>query len=230
MSTRKSSSSANSRSPRLYLSQSCAGTRVMTQPASTPTSAEHELALQKVERIAEILGRDRHGGGGDHDEPDQEERGREAEGDAVPGEGHALARANSVRHGRGVHARASERAHRGGEHLAPMVVVAKHVEARAGRRQEHGVARGARRPPRPPPRRAWSARVRWGTPPRARPRWPARPCRSSTACRTLLRKAAASGAKSWPLPSPPAISTSGPGMPDTAARVAPTLVPLESST
>ena len=51
----------------------------------------------------------------------------------------------------------------------------------------------------------------------------------STAWRTLPRKAAASGVKSWPLPSPPAISTSGPGMPATAASVAPTLVPLESS-
>ena len=52
----------------------------------------------------------------------------------------------------------------------------------------------------------------------------------NTACRTLLRNAAASGAKSWPLPSPPAMSTSGPDRPDTAARVAPTFVPLESST
>ena len=45
----------------------------------------------------------------------------------------------------------------------------------------------------------------------------------------LAANAAASGAKSWPLPSPPAIITSGPGMPATAAMVAPTLVPLESS-
>src|SRR6267154_2684 len=41
----------------------------------------------------------------------------------------------------------------------------------------------------------------------------------STAWRTLPRKAAASGAKSWFLPSPPAIITSGPGSPATAALV-----------
>ena len=52
---------------------------------------------------------------------------------------------------------------------------------------------------------------------------------SSTRARTLGASAAASGPKSWPLPSPPAINTSGPGSPWTAARVAPTLVPLESS-
>ena len=41
---------------------------------------------------------------------------------------------------------------------------------------------------------------------------------------------AASGAKSWPLLKPPAISTSGPARPFSAASVAPTLVPFESST
>ena len=51
----------------------------------------------------------------------------------------------------------------------------------------------------------------------------------STARLTLPRNAAASGAKSWPLPSPPAMTTSAPGRPFTAAIVAPTLVPFESS-
>ena len=42
-----------------------------------------------------------------------------------------------------------ERAHRGGEHLASVVVVAEHVEARARRRQQHGVARSRGRGCRP---------------------------------------------------------------------------------
>ena len=49
------------------------------------------------------------------------------------------------------------------------------------------------------------------------------------ACFTLPWQAGPSGAKSWPLPSPPAISTSGPSKPSIAATVAPTLVPFESS-
>jgi hypothetical protein len=51
---------------------------------------------------------------------------------------------------------------------------------------------------------------------------------NNTVVRTLPRKASASGVKSWPLPSPPAMTTSGPARPPTAASVAPTLVPFES--
>ena len=52
----------------------------------------------------------------------------------------------------------------------------------------------------------------------------------STAQRTWRFAGASSGEKSAPLPSPPAISTSGPRAPrpSIAATVAPTFVPLES--
>ncbi len=43
-------------------------------------------------------------------------------------------------HRRGAHAALSASARRGGEHIAAMGVVAEHVEARAGRRQQHDVA------------------------------------------------------------------------------------------
>jgi len=57
-----------------------------------------------------------------------------------------------------------------------------------------------------------------------------------TTARTKRRTGSASGSNSWPLPSPPAITTSfcSPPAndwprPTSAATVAPTLVPLESS-
>ena len=46
---------------------------------------------------------------------------------------------------------------------------------------------------------------------------------------TAMEMAARSGVKSCPLPKPPAISTIGASKPVSAAQVAPTLVPLESS-
>ena len=49
-----------------------------------------------------------------------------------------------------------------------------------------------------------------------------------TARRTRPRAAAASGAKSWPLPLPPAIRTTGSGKLSSALIVESTLVPLES--
>ena len=53
---------------------------------------------------------------------------------------------------------------------------------------------------------------------------------SSTTARQCISTLAFSGAKSWPLPSPPAISTTGRSMPSRAAWVAATVVPLESLT
>src|SRR5437762_10348793 len=108
-----------------------------------------------------------------------------------------------------------------------MAVVAEHVQARARRRQQHGVAgkRGARG-------RAHRFGERRAGLERAHARECARDQRGVAAnehrMAHLPRKAAARGAKSWFLPSPPAIITSGPAMPATAASVAPTLVPLES--
>ena len=104
--------------------------------------AESELALEEVERIAEILGGDRHRGRGDHDQPDEQQCGHQAERDGVPRERHALARPHSIGHGGGVHgARPCKRANRSGEDVAAMPVIAKHVEACARGRQQHGVAR-----------------------------------------------------------------------------------------
>ena len=64
----------------------------------------------------------------------------------------------------------------------------------------------------------------------ARSRAPRQPCRSRRPLATCRARAAASADKSWPLLKPPAISTSGPKSPFSAASVAPTFVPFESST
>ena len=121
----------------------------------------------------------------------------------------------------------AELLHRGREHVAALRVVAKHVEAGARRRQQHRVA-GLRESRRGTHRLLHvSTRAVWQMPASAVSMSPAsRP--NNTVVRTLPRNAAASGVKSWPLPSPPAITTSGPASPLTAASVAPTLVPLES--
>ncbi len=58
--------------------------------------AEDELALEEIERIADILGRDRHRRGGDHDQPDQEQRRGESERDLDPTR-RASARAHACR-------------------------------------------------------------------------------------------------------------------------------------
>ena len=72
--------------------------------------SEQELAFQEIERIAEILRRDRHRSRRDHDQPDQQKRGRETERHRVPSKRHALASAHAVGHGDGIHGRpASER-------------------------------------------------------------------------------------------------------------------------
>ena len=131
-----------------------------------------------------------------------------------------------------VRAHAASPAHgRGGNTVAALRVVAEHVEARAGRRQQHRVAglRGGRRRGRPPPaasRCATGAHTPRKAALEAR-RIARRSAPRGAPCRGTRRRAAL---KSWPLPSPPAIMTSGPAMPATAASVAPTLVPLESST
>ena len=92
-----------------------------------------------------------------------------------------------------------------------MRVVAEHVEARARRRQQHGVARRAPRAPPPAPPAAASRRSRACTPrraPRASAAHRARSAPCGAPCRGTPRRA---GVKSWFLPSPPAIITSGPG-------------------
>ena len=115
------------------------------------------------------------------------------------------------------------------EHLGAVLVVAEHVEARARRRQQHRVA---------------LARLLERQPHRV-VHVPARSSRHAAAfhrLRDLLaiasdqhhgartgRHGRLSGEKSWPLPSPPAISTHAAAIPVSAATVAPTLVPLESS-
>ena len=64
----------------------------------------------------------------------------------------------------------------------------------------------------------------------ARARAPARRGRSAAPRGSAHRRRRVSAAKSWPLPSPPAISTTGRSMPSSAACVAATVVPFESST
>ena len=128
----------------------------------------------------------------------------------------------------GAHARQLQR--RAREQLAALAIVAEHVLARARRRQQHGVAalrercRSARR------HRPCSSRARvlhTGSSTRSSS---AAAAPISTAARSLPRAPAASGRRSWPLLKPPAISTSGPASPCSAASVAPTFVPFESST
>lgn len=68
-----------------------------------------------------------------------------------------------------------------------------------------------------------STPVAANTRPISGPSWPI----SSTA-RAWRDTTGISGEKSWPLPWPPAISTTGWPMPSSAATVAPTLVPLLS--
>ena len=115
------------------------------------------------------------------------------------------------------------------EALAALDVIAEHVEARARRRQQHGIAGLARA-------------IARATAPRARARLHDRRCAGSAARSPAHRGRAApprgnaprppafSGAKSCPLPSPPAMSTTGRPMPSSAASVAATVVPLESLT
>ena len=102
--------------------------------------AQHELALEVGERVARFLAGDGDRGRGHHDEPEQHD-GRATSASAtvsmcrppcVPERANSsLADARSC----------GELLHGGGEHAAAMRVVAKHVEARAGRRQQHRVAR-----------------------------------------------------------------------------------------
>ena len=126
--------------------------------------------------------------------------------------------------------------HRGDEHLGAVRVVAEHVEAGAGGAEQHRIAAlGAR-----------EGGFDGGFERRAalerRRRHRRRATRSiASASRPIVSTArawrasgAASGAKSWPLPSPPRMTTSLPGArsaprPSSAATVAPTLVPLLSS-
>ena len=140
--------------------------------------------------------------------PDQQQRGHQAERDRVPRERHALARAHAVGHGGGVHGRRP---------AAP--APRRRTHRRDGRSRE--TCRSSRRP-------ATAARYRparaarcgrgvtasssvaarsVGTRPASAASMAGASLPISTTCRTLSRNAAASGAKSWPLPSPPAIST-----------------------
>ena len=87
---------------------------------------------------------------------------------------------------------------------------------------------GARRRPPPGPRRRSVSAVTIGAAPESslsiRPRASPR----STTARAFRERGSRSGRKSTPLSFPPATRTTGSGNPSSAARTAPTLVPLES--
>ncbi len=114
--------------------------------------------------------------------------------------------------------------------LAALDVAVELVEARAGRRQQHGVAglgqrhrpldRGGERCLRFPRARVCH---------RARARSAERPGRSAGPRGSRQSTDDLSGRKSCPLPSPPAISTAGRSMPSSAACVATMVVAFESS-
>ncbi len=124
------------------------------------------------------------------------------------------------------------------EHLGAVRVIAEQVEAGARRREQHDARRAAPARQRQAPRRAGRPTASPARPcPPAPGRCAARPCRSARRRAACARTAAASGAKSWPLPSPPRMTTmrraapgTGAPRPCRAATVAPTLVPLLSST
>ena len=96
------------------------------------------------------------------------------------------------------------------EYLGAVRVIVEHVEAGAGRRQQHDITRLRRR--QKPARTAssmLSARST-GTPAPASAAAISAPSRPiSTTARACCATAGFSGLKSWPLPSPPAISTTG---------------------
>ncbi len=132
--------------------------------------------------------------------------------------------------------RVGDRAHGGDEHLGAMPVVAEHVEARAGRAEQHRVAGPCRAGKGGADRASSESKRCKGTPAVGDDgldrRGASRPIVS--AARACRRSGTTSGAKSWPLPSPPRMTTSLAGArsaprPSSAATVAPTLVPLLSS-
>ena len=205
-------------------------TRAATRPSATNTTCRCEV----VERLAELAFGDADRRRGDHHQADQQQREHRAR--------RSTDRARAGADGPTSVRRPSCRRRSSGE------LPARRRRTRRRGARSRGTCRGSRRP-------ATAAPCRRAVPPRARAaRTAVRrrfcPARSvaarrlasaclrgarasrpiSTTCRTLPRKAAASGAKSAFLPSPPAISTSGPLIPSMAAMVAPTLVPFESLT
>ena len=123
------------------------------------------------------------------------------------------------------------RGHRGLEAFAAIDVIAKHVEARAGGRQQDRRRPAARARSRGRRRlRASGANSTAGVAPESAAASAGASRPSRTTARQCASTAGFSGAKSCPLPSPPAMSTTGRPMPSSAARVAATVVPFESLT
>ena len=167
-------------------------------------------------RVPEAVGREDGAGRVDHDHPQPQEDQDHQEQPVVG--------AHLARHGSGLR----EGPDLLGEHLAPVLVVAEHVEGRARGREEDDVARrGQRRRP-AHRRRAWTRPSSTRVTARSAGPIVARPSPIRTAALTRPAPRPASGSKCWPLSRPPAISTIGSSNAARAFSVASTLVPFES--